>query len=73
MCSQDDATLTLSDGTSVTCPPAELICSRNTTISIFMPNTPNQSVSVNIANTNLCHINGLFLQGVNFQKWSHDS
>ena len=32
VCSNDGATETFSDGTVFTCPPAELICSRNTPI-----------------------------------------
>ena len=35
LCPYDGATLTFSDGAVLTCPPVELICSRNTSISLL--------------------------------------
>ena len=35
LCPYDSATLTFSDGAVLTCPPPELICSRNTSISLL--------------------------------------
>ena len=39
LCPNDGATLTFSDGAVLTCPPAELTCSRNSSIFLLEPGT----------------------------------
>ena len=56
LCPYDGATLTLSGGTVLTCPPAELTCSRNTPI-ITLSSTSNLPPSCEY----ICIINYLYL------------
>ena len=39
ICPHDDARLRFSDGAVLTCPPADLTCSRNTSITLLDPGT----------------------------------